>query len=406
VAASPVINLRAVDPDVTEQKYKVRRESASNMKSVLIGVGQAGGKLVSALHAFDAAESYGAVRRAYAVNTATTDLRSLPSSIQTLLVGQSHVSGHGVGGDNELGMQAMREDATEVLDAVTVTADVDAIFVVAGLGGGTGSGGAPVLAQELKRVYDRPVYAIGVLPGGDEGAMYQVNAGRSLKTLAREADAVLLVDNDAFREAGESLGSGFDRINEAIARRLGLLLAAGEVEAGDGIAESVVDASEVINTLRNGRLAAIGYAEAAAAPDAEENINVVTSTTRRALLSGTSLDVDTADAALVIVSGRPSAIPRRGVERARRWVEDETGSMEVRGGDFPVASDSIASLVLLSGVERTARLQAFFERARDAQAASADSHVNVDVDGETDANAAGGTDDAVTDWSVDELDDL
>jgi cell division GTPase FtsZ len=362
------------------------------MKSALIGVGQAGGKLVSALHAFDAAESHGAVRRAYAVNTATADLQSLPSGIETLLVGQSRVSGHGVGGDNELGAQVMREDATEVLDAVRITSEIDAIFVVAGLGGGTGSGGAPVLAQELKRVYDRPVYAIGVLPGRDEGAMYQVNAGRSLKTLAREADSVVLVDNDAFRQAGESLGGGFDRINEAIATRLGLLLAAGET-TGDGVAESVVDSSELINTLRNGQLAAVGYADAVAAPDAAENVNVVTSITRRAVLTGTSVpDAETADAALVVVAGRPAAIPRKGVERARRWVEDETGSMQVRGGDFPLASDSLASLVLLSGVERTERLRAFFERAREAQAEPAD--------------PVGTADDPTAGWAVDELDDL
>ncbi|WP_152040591.1 tubulin/FtsZ family protein [Salinigranum salinum] len=364
------------------------------MRSVLIGVGQAGGKLVSALHAFDAAGGHGAVRGAYAVNTATADLQSLPRAVQSLLVGQSRVSGHGVGGDNELGAQVMREDANEVLDAVTVRSEVDAIFLVAGLGGGTGSGGAPVLAQELKRVYDRPVYAIGVLPGRDEGALYQANAGRSLKTLAREADAVLLVDNDAFRQGGESLGDGYDRINEAIARRLGLLLAAGEVDTGQEVAESVVDASEIVNTLRNGQLAAVGYADATAAPDAGENVSVVTSTARRALLTGTSVpDATTADAALVVVAGRSEAIPRKGVERARRWVEDETGSMQVRGGDFPLATGKIASLVLLSGVERTPRVERFFERAREAQA-------DPTAVAET-ANSEG-----ASGWAVDELDDL
>ena len=368
------------------------------MKSALIGVGQAGGKLVSALHAFDAAENHGAVRHACAVNTATADLQSLPSAIETVLVGGSRVAGHGVGGDNELGAQVMREDVAEVLDAVAVPTEVDALFVVAGLGGGTGSGGAPVLVQELARVYDRPVYAVGVLPGRNEGAMYQVNAGRSLKTLAREADAVLLVDNDAFRQAGESLGSGFDRINEAIARRLGLLLAAGE--STGTIAESVVDASEVINTLRNGQLAALGYADAAAAPEPAENVNVVTSLTRQALLTGTSVDVDSADAALVVVAGRPSAIPRKGVERARRWVEGETGSMQVRGGDFPLRSDSLASLVLLSGVERSSRLESFFERAREARPRPVDGAAGGD-----EANADADTD-AASEWAVDELDDL
>jgi cell division GTPase FtsZ len=364
------------------------------MQSALIGVGQAGGKLVSALQAFDTDGDYGSVRHATAVNTASADLRPLPSTVQSLLIGQSRVSGHGVGGDNELGAQVMREDREQVLDAITVDAATEAIFVVAGLGGGTGSGGAPVLVQELKRVYDRPVYAIGVLPGRDEGAMYQVNAGRSLKTLAREADSVLLVDNDAFRSAGDSLESGYERVNEAIARRLGLLLAAGEVGTGTGVAESVVDASEVINTLRQGTLAAVGYADASAAPDAAENVSVVTSVTRQALLTGTSIEADAADAALVVVAGKQAAIPRKGVERARRWVEEETGSMQVRGGDFPVASGNLASLVLLSGIERTERVESFFERARASQG------------GEESPPGAVGEEDAAAQWAVDELDDL
>jgi cell division GTPase FtsZ len=367
------------------------------MQSVLIGVGQAGGKLVSALQAFDAGERHDAVRRAVAVNTATADLRALPDTVQSLLIGQSRVSGHGVGGDNELGAQAMREDIEEVLDAVVVEAAAEAVFVVAGLGGGTGSGGAPVLVQELNRVYDRPVYAIGVLPGRDEGALYQVNAGRSLKTLAREADAVLLVDNDAFRRTGDSLESGYERVNEAIARRLGLLLAAGEVDAGSEVAESVVDASELINTLRNGTLATVGYADASAARGAGENVNVVTSTTRQALLTGTSIEADSAEAALVVVAGRPAAIPRKGVERARRWVEDETGCMQVRGGDFPLRSEKIASLVLLSGIERTPRVETFFERAREASRAG----TTADDDGRDTTGSSG-----ANGWAVDELDDL
>jgi cell division GTPase FtsZ len=373
------------------------------MQSALIGVGQAGGKLVSALQAFDADGNHGSVRHAVAVNTASADLRSLPPTVQSLLVGQSRVSGHGVGGDNELGAQVMREAREEVLEAVTVDSATEAVFVVAGLGGGTGSGGAPVLAQELRRVHDVPVYAVGVLPGRDEGALYQVNAGRSLKTLAREADSVILVDNDAFRRTGDSLESGYERVNEAIARRLGLLLAAGEVDTGSGIAESVVDASEVRHTLREGTLATVGYADASVARDDAENVNVVTSTTRRALLTGTAVEADTADAALVVVAGRSAALPRKGVERARRWVEEETGSMQVRGGDFPVDSGRIASLVLLSGIERTARVQSFVERAREAASGSGPD------DGDTDAAAANGsasTEAAAEQWAVDELDDL
>ena len=312
---------------------------------------------------------------ALAVNTAAADLDPLP--LDTVLVGQSRVSGHGVGGDNELGAEVMDEDATEVLDALSskVTAEAEALFVVAGLGGGTGSGGAPVLVRDLSRVYDVPVYAIGILPGRDEGTMYQVNAGRSLKTLVREADATLLLDNDAWRSAGESVESGYAAVNESMARRVGLLLAAGE--SVEGVAESVVDTSEVINTLRAGGMAAVGFASAPAAEDAEENVTTVTSAVRSAVMTGMSLPNATdADAALVAVAGDPDRISRKGAEKARKWLQEETGSMQVRGGDFPLDSDRIAALVLLGGVERSRRVEAFLERARQAVRDEAEERVD------------------------------
>ena len=336
------------------------------MNVVLIGVGQAGGEITQALVEFDERMGFGAVRGALATNSAKTDLQAL--DLDTVLVGGDRVKGHGVGGDNELGAEVMQADAGEVMDSLDgrITAEADAVFVVAGLGGGTGSGGAPVLAKGLNRVYSIPVYALGVLPGRGEGAMYQANAGRSLKTLVREADATLLVDNDAWHGAGQSVEEAFDAINQAIAQRIGLLLASGE--AVEGVAESVVDSSEVINTLRSGGIAALGYASAEASEDSGENVNTVTSVTRKALLTGTSLpDAVTADSALLVVAGDADRIPRKGVERARSWVEEETGSMQVRGGDFPLDSESLASLVLLGGVERGQRVQEFMDRAREAQ---------------------------------------
>ena len=339
------------------------------MKVALIGVGQAGGKLTQALAENDYRMEFDAVKTALAVNTAKADLQSL--DIEAVLIGQSTVKGHGVGGDNELGAEVMQEDAREVMNALDgrITTQAEAIMVVAGLGGGTGSGGAPVLVKELRRIYDLPVYAVGVLPGRNEGAMYQVNAGRSVKTVIREADATLLIDNDAWHESGESLQEGFDAINRAIARRLGLLLAAGEFDAGDDVAESVVDSSEIINTLRKGGVASLGYATAELGEEEAMNVNAVTSVVRKALLTNTSLpDAVEADAALVVAAGPIDRIPRKGIERARKWVQEQTKSMEVRGGDFPVDSEKVAAIVLLGGVERSERVQQFLERASEAQA--------------------------------------
>ncbi len=335
------------------------------MRVALIGVGQAGGKVTQAIAEFDYEMGFGAVQSAFAVNTAEADLQSL--EIDTMLIGQDRVKGHGVGGDNELGAEIMQNEATEVMDGLDgrITSETEAVMVVAGLGGGTGSGGAPALARELGRIYDIPIYVLGILPGRDEGGIYQANAGRSLKTVIREGDAALLIDNDAWRESGESVQEGFDAINRQIAQRVGVLLASGE--AVEGVGESVVDSSEIINTLRQGGIASLGYATAEASEDAAENINTITSLTRNALLTSMSLpDAVEAEAALLVIAGQPERISRKGVERARSWVEEETGSLQVRGGDFPLDSERLAALVLLCGVERSRRVEEFMERAREA----------------------------------------
>ncbi|MFB6135117.1 MAG: tubulin/FtsZ family protein [Halanaeroarchaeum sp.] len=335
------------------------------MKAALIGVGQAGGKVAQAIRDADSQAGYGAVRGVLAVNTASTDLE--PLDVDTLLIGQERVEGHGVGADNELGASIMQADIGEVMTGLDGIVDpaTEAIFVVAGLGGGTGSGGAPVLARELRRVYDIPVYGLGVLPGEDEGAIYQANAGRSLKTMVRESDSLLLIDNDAWRATGQSVSESYQAINETIARRIGLVLAAGENV--EGVGEAVVDSSEIINTLRNGGLGAIGYASADAAEDASENVNVVTSTVRKALMSGMSVpETKRADAGLVIVAGPPDRVPRKGVERARRWVEEQTESLQVRGGDLPLQTERIGIVIVLSGIARSQRIESFMERASQA----------------------------------------
>ncbi|RQH03206.1 tubulin/FtsZ family protein [Natrarchaeobius oligotrophus] len=347
------------------------------MKVALIGVGQAGGKVTERLTRFDANMGFEAVQGALAINSAKPDLQSL-QFVDTQLIGADRVNGHGVGGDNELGAEIMQSDVQQVISNLDgrITSRAEAIFVVAGLGGGTGSGGAPALVHHLQRVYDVPVYALGILPGRNEGALYQANAGRSLKTLLREADSTLLIDNDAWHQQGESVEGAFETINDKIARRVGLLFAAGEVV--DGVGESVVDSSEIINTLRSGGVSVLGYASEVAAEDSSENIRTVMTVARQALLTGTSMpDATAADAALLVIAGRPERIPRKGVEKARRWLEDETDSMQVRGGDFPLESDRLGALVLLGGAERSERIEAFMQRAREAKRAQGETKPDV-----------------------------
>ncbi|TMT86308.1 cell division protein [Haloterrigena sp. H1] len=372
------------------------------MKLALIGFGQAGGKVVDEFLAFDARIDGGFVESAIAVNSATTDLKGLEHvpTENRVLIGQARVKGHGVGADNELGAAIAEEDSDEIqgaIDRIPIH-EVDAFLIVAGMGGGTGSGGAPVLARQLKRIYTQPVYGLGLLPGTDEGSIYTLNAARSFRTLVDEVDNLLVFDNDAWRSAGESVGSGYDRINREIAERFGLLFAAGEVQQGDHVAESVVDSSEIINTLSSSGVSTIGYAsETVETNDGllssltssdetfDEGVatNRLTSLVRKATLGRLTLpcDVASADRGLVVATGPPSYLNRKGVERGRQWLEDETGSMEIRGGDYPLAErDEVGAIVLLSGVTDVPRIDQLQQVAIEAQETTADVQASADED--------------------------
>jgi cell division GTPase FtsZ len=363
------------------------------MKLAMIGFGQAGGKIVDKFVEYDKRHGSGIARAAVAVNTAKADLMGLEHipDEQRVLIGQSRVKGHGVGADNELGAEIAEEDIDEVQGAIDTIPvhEVDAFLVVAGLGGGTGSGGAPVLSKHLKRIYTEPVYGLGVLPGSDEGGIYTLNAARSFQTFVREVDNLLVFDNDAWRKTGESVQGGYDEINDEIVRRFGILFGAGEVEAGQEVAESVVDSSEIINTLNSGGVSTVGYAseeveekesggllsrltgsEENDSLDTAHTTNRITSLVRKAALGRLTLpcEIEGAERALLVMAGPPRHLNRKGIERGRKWLEEQTGSMEVRGGDYPVSgSGFVAGVILLSGVTNVPRIKELQQVAIEAQ---------------------------------------
>ncbi len=373
------------------------------MRVFFIGFGQAGGKIVDMFLAQD--RKLGSTSfRGIVINTARTDLmgvKYIPME-DRLLIGQTMVKGHGVGTDNVTGAKVAADEIDTIINAIDKrgTHDVDAFVVCAGLGGGTGSGGAPVLCRHLKRIYREPVYALGIIPAPEEGRLYSLNAARSLSTLVNEADNVIVFDNSAWKNDGESVKSAFDRLNEEIVRRFGVLFRAGEVNKF-GVGEMVVDSSEIINTLRGGGISSVGYAISETLPrggkssskssggllggllgkkDKRQEPHVdITSTedksakiiglVRRAMLGRLTLpcDYSTAERALVLVAGPPTELDRKGVEKSKSWVEENIAGVEVRGGDYPVDSGYVAAVVLLATIGNAPRIRELMELAKEAK---------------------------------------
>ena len=211
------------------------------MRVFFIGFGQAGGKIVDMFIEQDKKAPTRSFR-GIVVNTARTDLMGLDNIElkDRILIGQTVVKGHGVGTDNVTGAKITADEIDSIINTIDNrgTHDIDAFVICAGLGGGTGSGGTPVLARHLKRIYREPVYALGILPAPEEGRLYSYNAARSLSTLVNEADNTFIFDNSAWKNEGESVRGAYQRLNDEIVRRFGVLFRAGEVSKA-GVGEKI-----------------------------------------------------------------------------------------------------------------------------------------------------------------------
>src|SRR5438477_11987292 len=128
---------------------------------------------------------------AVAINT---DVQSLASSVAAhkVQLGRSVTRGLGAVGDPELGYQAAVESADEIREAL---ANARMIFVCAGLGGGTGSGAAPYVAQ-LAHEAGALVVAFATLPFSFEGKRRNAQAREALARLNEVAHSVVCFEND------------------------------------------------------------------------------------------------------------------------------------------------------------------------------------------------------------------
>jgi cell division protein FtsZ len=152
----------------------------------VVGVGGAGSNALDRI-VLDGMEKADLI----AVNT---DVQSLAASVAAhkVQLGRSITRGLGTGGDPELGYQAALESADEIRKALE---DARMIFICTGLGGGSGSGAAPVIAQ-LAREAGSLVIVFATLPFSFEGKRRAAQAQEALARLREFANAVICFDND------------------------------------------------------------------------------------------------------------------------------------------------------------------------------------------------------------------
>ena len=193
----------------------------------VVGVGGGGGNAVNRMVEAD-------VRRVefVALNTDAQDLRRSKAS-NRIQIGENLTKGLGVGGDPALGRQAAQESVDIIKETV---ADTDLLFITAGMGGGTGTGAAPVVAQVAKENTGALVIGVVTRPFEFEGGVRSAQAQEGIYELRKYVDCLLVIPNDRMLEvvdrstpASEAYRIADDVLRQAIQGISDVITKAGDI---------------------------------------------------------------------------------------------------------------------------------------------------------------------------------
>jgi len=188
-----------------------------------------------------------------AINTDAQDLRKCRAN-KKILIGAEISKGLGAGNDPSIGEQAAREDERIIREAID---KADMVFVTCGLGGGTGTGAAPIIADLAKK---NGALTVGIvtLPFTVEGIRRQRNAEKGLENLRKSSDTVIVIPNDKLLELapGLPIGAAFKVSDDIL------------IQSVRGITELItkpglinLDFADVRSVMSDGGVAMIGMGE-------------------------------------------------------------------------------------------------------------------------------------------------
>ncbi|CQH50405.1 cell division protein FtsZ, type I [Halobacterium hubeiense] len=209
-----------------------------------------------------------------------------------ILMGQQKTQGRGAGSLPQVGEEAALESQDEIRDSIEGS---DMVFVTAGLGGGTGTGSAPVVAKAAREAGALTI-AIVTTPFTAEGEVRRTNAEAGLERLRDVADTVIVVPNDRLLDSVGKLPvrEAFKVSDEVLMRSVKGIT---ELITKPGLVN--LDFADVRTVMEKGGVAMIGLGEADSDAKAADSVK---SALRSPLLD---VDISSANSALVNVTGGP-----------------------------------------------------------------------------------------------------
>lgn len=265
--------------EIEKELEEILKRQSARIK--VIGVGGAGGNTVSRMREIGIKGG-----EIIAINTDAQDLL-YSNADQKILIGREISKGLGAGSNPRIGAEAARESVQEIKKKIQ---GADMVFVTCGLGGGTGSGAAPIVAELAKK---QGALTIGVItmPFTVEGRKRLENANEALERMESVVDTLILIPNDkllelapdlplptAFKVADEILTNSVKGITELVTR--------------SGLVN--LDFADIKTVMANGGVSLIGMGEADSSNRAEEAVEKA--------LNNPLLDVDISNAAGALVN--------------------------------------------------------------------------------------------------------
>jgi len=260
---------------------------------------------------------------------------------EKLLVGQDRTSGRGAGSLPQVGEESALEDIDDIRASISGS---DMVFVTAGMGGGTGTGAAPVVAQAAQDMGALTI-AIVTLPFTSEGEVRRQNAEAGLARLQDVSDTVIVIPNDKLLQSvGQMpIQKAFKVCDEVLMRSV------------KGITELIttpsivnLDFSDVQTIMKNGGVAMIGLGETTT--EGRRSVDAVEDALNSPLLD---VDISNAQSLLVNVTGGPEM----SIEEAEGVVDElydrvDPAARIIWGtGVSDEIENTLRTMVVVTGVE-------------------------------------------------------
>ena len=268
--------------DIDDELIDIMKGVKTNI--FVVGAGGAGNNTISRLNEMGIEGA-----TTIAVNTDAQDLFYCQSA-KKILLGRQTSKGLGAGGEPSVGEECAEESEDEIRDELE---GADMVFVTCGLGGGTGTGSAPIIAKLAKKLGALTV-AVATMPFSAEGIKRRENAEQGLEKLQDAADTVIVIPNDKLLEVAPNLplNKAFMVSDEILGRAVKGIT---ELITKKGLVS--LDFADIRSIMSGSGMAMIGMGESESGDRALESVHEA--------LSSPLLDIDISNAtgALVNISG-------------------------------------------------------------------------------------------------------